>query len=62
MNSRPGRRGKQSGLFGNVLRHAYDQVDPDRIWEIATRDVPLVMAAAKEALQRLETMPPREGP
>ena len=24
--------------FGNVLRHAYDQVDPGRIWEIATCD------------------------
>jgi uncharacterized protein with HEPN domain len=28
--------------FGNVLRHAYDQVDPARIWEIVTRDLPLL--------------------
>jgi hypothetical protein len=27
------------GAFGNVLRHAYDAVDPGRIWEIATRDL-----------------------
>jgi uncharacterized protein with HEPN domain len=27
--------------FGNVLRHAYDQIDPARIWEIVTRDLPL---------------------
>ena len=25
--------------LGNVLRHAYDQVDPTRIWEIVTRDL-----------------------
>ncbi|MBO0711333.1 MAG: DUF86 domain-containing protein, partial [Acetobacteraceae bacterium] len=25
---------------GNALRHAYDQIDPARIWEIATRDLP----------------------
>ena len=31
--------------FGNVLRHAYDQVDPSRIWEIATGDLPLMAAA-----------------
>jgi uncharacterized protein with HEPN domain len=39
--------------FGNVLRHAYDQVDPARIWEIATGDLPR-MAAAEAVLQRLD--------
>jgi len=39
--------------FGNVLRHAYDQVDPGRIWEIATRDLPELAAAAEAALMRL---------
>jgi uncharacterized protein with HEPN domain len=40
--------------FGNVLRHAYDQVAPVPIWEIATRDLPEVAAAAEAALQRLD--------
>jgi uncharacterized protein with HEPN domain len=43
--------------FGNVLRHAYDQVDPTRIWEIATRDLPQMAAAAEAALQRLGAKP-----
>ncbi len=32
---------------------AYDQVDPARIWEIVTRDVPRMATAAEAALQRL---------
>ena len=39
--------------FGNVLRHAYDQVDPARIWEIATGDLPGMSTAVEAALQRL---------
>src|SRR5690242_16137182 len=39
--------------FGNVMRHAYDQVEPDRIWEIVTRDLPLIESAVTAALQRL---------
>jgi uncharacterized protein with HEPN domain len=39
--------------FGNVLRHAYDQVDPARIWEIVTGDLPLMAVAAEAALLRL---------
>ncbi len=40
--------------FGNVLRHAYDQVDPARIWEIVTGDLPRMAAAAEAALLRLD--------
>jgi uncharacterized protein with HEPN domain len=43
--------------FGNVLRHAYDQVDPARIWEIVTRDLPQVVVAVEAALQRLDAKP-----
>ena len=39
--------------FGNVLRHAYNQVDPARIWEIVNGDLPRVAAAAEAALQHL---------
>ena len=45
--------------FGNVLRHAYDQVDPARIWEIATQDLPQLAAAAEAALKRLDSPPGR---
>jgi uncharacterized protein with HEPN domain len=40
--------------FGNVLRHAYDQVEPSRIWEIATGDLPPMAAAVEAALRRLD--------
>jgi uncharacterized protein with HEPN domain len=40
--------------FGNVLRHAYDQVDPARIWEIVTGDLTPMAEAAEAALLRLE--------
>jgi uncharacterized protein with HEPN domain len=47
--------------FGNVLRHAYDQVDPARIWEIVTRDLPDLAAAAETALRSLDAgMPDAE--
>jgi len=39
--------------FGNVLRHAYDQVDPARIWEIATGDLPQMATAVEAALRRV---------
>ena len=43
--------------LGNVLRHAYDQVDPIRIWEIVTQDLPSMAAAVEAALRRLGTPP-----
>jgi uncharacterized protein with HEPN domain len=39
--------------FGNVLRHAHDQVDPVRISEIATQDLPQMAAAVEAGLNRL---------
>ena len=36
------------------LRHAYDQVDPARIWEIVTDDLPRMATAAEAALRRLD--------
>ncbi len=40
--------------FANVFRHAYDQVDPTRIWEIAINDLPRMAPAVEEALRRLD--------
>ncbi len=36
----PGPPWRAVRALGNVLRHAYDQVDPARIWEIAIQDLP----------------------
>lgn len=47
--------------FGNVLRHAYDQVDPVRIWEIVNQDLALLEAAVTNALQSLEDKAARGG-
>lgn len=46
--------------LGNVLRHAYDQVDPAQIWLIVTGDLPKKEAAVRAALQRLD--PPPQDP
>ena len=50
----PGMPWRAVRAFGNVLRHAYDQVDPARIWEIVTSDLPLMADAAEAALLRLD--------
>ena len=42
----PGPPWKAVRSFGNIMRHTYDQVDPARIWEIVTRDLPLLESAA----------------
>jgi uncharacterized protein with HEPN domain len=41
--------------FGNVLRHAYDQVDPTRIWEIVNGDLPVLETAILRALRSSTT-------
>jgi len=50
----PGMPWRAVRAFGNVLRHAYDQVDPARIWEIVTSDLPVMADAAEAALLRLD--------
>ena len=49
----PGLPWKAVRTLGNVLRHAYDQVDPARIWEIVTQDLPPMAMAVDAALRRL---------
>jgi len=53
----PGPPWKAVRALGNVLRHAYDQVDPARIWEIAIQDLPQMAAAVETALGRLGCPP-----
>jgi len=37
--------------FGNVMRHEYDAIREDMVFEIATKDLPGLCAAAAEALR-----------
>ena len=36
--------------LGNVLRHAYDRIDPKLIWDTLTDDIPKLRAACERAL------------
>lgn len=40
--------------FGNILRHEYDDIVKDRLWEIVQNDLPSLMEASKAALRRLQ--------
>jgi uncharacterized protein with HEPN domain len=39
--------------FGNVLRHGYDAIDENRLFDIMRNDLPSLYEAAQSALQRL---------
>jgi uncharacterized protein with HEPN domain len=39
--------------MGNRLRHAYDRIDLDVIWNAARNDLPALTADARQALARL---------
>lgn len=40
--------------FGNVLRHDYDQVAPDEIWNLIQNRLPALRRAAKDKLDMLD--------
>lgn len=42
---------KVRGL-GNLLRHAYDFIDPELIWDTVQNDLPALRAACERALNR----------
>jgi uncharacterized protein with HEPN domain len=43
--------GGRSRNLGNLLRHAYDKVDLEIIWQTITDDLPPLKAAVLKALQ-----------
>jgi uncharacterized protein with HEPN domain len=47
---------KEIRALGNRLRHEYDVIREDRLWDIVETDLPPLRAACEEALRRL-----REG-
>jgi uncharacterized protein with HEPN domain len=44
--------------LGNVLRHAYDQVIDQRIWQIVTSDLASLKAAAEAMLREIDVSEP----
>jgi uncharacterized protein with HEPN domain len=49
----PGQPWRNVRGFGNALRHDYDELNLDRVWEIVARDLPSLRAACEEALRGL---------
>ena len=52
----PGQPWQKIRALGNRLRHEYDAIREDRLWDIVQNDLPALCAACEEALRRL-----REG-
>jgi uncharacterized protein with HEPN domain len=49
----PGQPWKEIRALGNRLRHEYDAIREDRLWDIVQVDLPPLCAVCEEALQRL---------
>ena len=47
----PGQAWSEIRSLGNRLRHEYDMIQPDRIWDIVRLDVPALEKACVEALR-----------
>ena len=45
----------QIAALGNRLRHHYDRIRADRLWEIVRNDLPSLRTACEQALARLRT-------
>jgi uncharacterized protein with HEPN domain len=50
---------KRVADIGNVLRHAYRNIDPHIVWDVATRHVVPLRRAAEQMLTEIE--PPQKG-
>jgi uncharacterized protein with HEPN domain len=44
---------QQIRSLGNRLRHEYDQIREDRIWDIVKNEIPSLLAACEQALERM---------
>jgi uncharacterized protein with HEPN domain len=54
----PGPTWKDIRGLGNILRHGYDAINLDTIWQIVTEHLPMLAAACREALTTLPPDPP----
>ena len=55
----PGQPWQQIKALGNRLRHEYDGLRTERLWEIVTRDLPSLDSACRAALEVLRDREPR---
>ncbi|HVV44069.1 MAG TPA: HepT-like ribonuclease domain-containing protein [Bryobacteraceae bacterium] len=44
--------------MGNFLRHSYDRVADDIVWNTVQEDLPVLKRIAEEALTRIQSRPP----
>lgn len=51
----PGVPWRDIRALGNRLRHNYDEIAEDRLWEIVQRDLITLLAACEEAFAKLQT-------
>lgn len=54
----PGQPWPQIKALGNRLRHEYDGLRVDRLWEIVTRDLPSLDVDCRRALEGLQEREP----
>lgn len=50
----PGQPWQKIRALGNRLRHEYDAISEDRIWDIVQTDLPALCSACEDALHRLK--------
>ena len=50
----PGQPWRDIRALGNRLRHNYDEIGQDRLWEIVHDDLPALLADCEAALRKLE--------
>lgn len=53
----PGQPWRSIRSLGNILRHAYDDVEPEPIWRIVRDELPGLKAAVEQALMHLRGGP-----
>lgn len=53
----PGQPWRRIRGFGNRLRHNYDGIEEDRLFEIVRTGLPSLCAAAEDALRKLNSKP-----
>ena len=49
----PGQPWRDIRALGNRLRHDYDDINQDRLWEIVNHDLPLLVADCEAAYRKL---------
>ena len=54
----PGQHWQEIRALGNRLRHEYDSIREDRLWDIVQIDLPPLCSACEDALRRMRERQP----